>query len=198
MSFKVLERCMTNATVKSTRDRAALFILAHFSGENGICWPSTKTIAQRMCVHRSTAIDAIASLSKTGAVSVYKRKGRSNLFIVCAGLDESMIPAAAVECLARGGELQEYGERRTGHGKLSARTNNLTSSDRPDTPLSERADVPGRNVPTEVVGTFQHDLIGTEKDRSFDLPAPPFAISLPAQQVDDWSEYDSHLSLIHI
>lgn len=69
-------------------DLLCYMVLCRFANnETGECYPSYKTIAEKMRVGVSTAIKAIKSLESKGAIKIYSRKNEnggdtSNLYVI--------------------------------------------------------------------------------------------------------------------
>ncbi len=60
--------------------KAVLVSLADQSGDDGVCWPSIRSLMERTCLSESSVHRSIAWLHQHGFLSVQRRSGHSSVF----------------------------------------------------------------------------------------------------------------------
>jgi Mn-dependent DtxR family transcriptional regulator len=102
MSVKRTSACWDNETT-SGNDRLAMLALADHADDNGFCWPSIKTISEKIRCSERTTIRIIQRLEELGVVYIEHSIGRghSNRYIVTPGLTTEQIAATLVSRLGK-------------------------------------------------------------------------------------------------
>lgn len=80
MSTKVMSACWPVRTEPSRK--AVLISLADQANDEGICWPSVNTLAERTCLDCRTVQRAIQDLQSDGHLTVQMRSGRSTVYVL--------------------------------------------------------------------------------------------------------------------
>ena len=80
MSTRVMSACWPVKTEPSRK--AVLISLADQANDDGICWPSVGSIADRTCLDERTVQRAISDLQDEGHLTVQMRTGRSTVYRV--------------------------------------------------------------------------------------------------------------------
>ncbi len=70
-----------NYSEAKKRDRLVLIALANRANENGICWPSKKTIAQDCNTHPDSVKESITRLEELGEITADRKGGRGRTSI---------------------------------------------------------------------------------------------------------------------
>jgi hypothetical protein len=78
VSTKVMSACWLVRTEPSRK--AVLISLADQANDDGICWPSVGTVAERTCLDERTVQRAIQDLQEEGHLTVQMRSGRSTIY----------------------------------------------------------------------------------------------------------------------
>jgi len=78
VSTKVMSACWPVRTEPSRK--AVLISLADQANDDGICWPSVSTMAERTCLDERTVQRAIQDLQAEGHLTVQMRSGRSTIY----------------------------------------------------------------------------------------------------------------------
>jgi hypothetical protein len=58
--------------------KSVLMCLADIANEHAVAWPSLRLICQWTCFSRSTVIEALTQLQRSGLITILKNKGRNN------------------------------------------------------------------------------------------------------------------------
>jgi hypothetical protein len=80
MSTRVMSECWPVRTEPSRK--AVLIALADQANDEGVCWPSVGTVAERTCLAERTVQRAIQGLQEDGHLTVQIREGRSTVYHV--------------------------------------------------------------------------------------------------------------------
>lgn len=78
MSTRVMAECWPIKTEPSRK--AVLVSLADQANDDGVCWPSVGTIAERTCLDERTVQRAIQALQDEGHLTIQMRPGRSTVY----------------------------------------------------------------------------------------------------------------------
>ncbi len=93
MSTRIMSECWPLAM--SPTQKSVLISLADQANDQGVCWPSVGSIAERTCLSERAVRKAVGDLEKAQFISIHQRKGSSSYYTVT--------PARGAALLASGG-----------------------------------------------------------------------------------------------
>lgn len=75
-------------------DLLLLLALADAANDEGYCWPSVDTLAEKTRIHRSTVLRAAKRLENSGEIYIQHNRRHGNKYLVLVGLTEGQIEYA--------------------------------------------------------------------------------------------------------
>ena len=79
MSTHVMAQCWPIVGI-SPAQKAVLISLADQANDQGVCWPSVRTISVRTCLSERSVRRAIKELVDAGLIAVRERRGTSSVY----------------------------------------------------------------------------------------------------------------------
>ena len=77
MSIKVMSQVWAEGP-NSASERLLLLALADFADDNGVCWPSMETIAEKACMSERNARRVVRKLESEGYLETMPSSGRAS------------------------------------------------------------------------------------------------------------------------
>ncbi|WP_028605536.1 helix-turn-helix domain-containing protein [Ottowia thiooxydans] len=128
MSIAILNQCWPMKMPPTAK--SVLIALADQANDDGHCWPSIETIAERTCLHRATVIEALQWLELARAVDANRANGRKTTYRVTPGFFDATVPFKSRRSTSRAErqvEDQNQSGKPTGRAERPVGQNDLTS-----------------------------------------------------------------------
>lgn len=146
MSVRVMNEVWEQAMDLSGSRLLVMLALADWANDEGVCWPSVRTLAHKARIDRATAYRVLADLEAEGYIERSSRPGHSSLFRVHPVLEQGSHPATGASDLggshpATGGSQDATGGVASGH--TGGRTGATQNHQEPP------AEPPGNRAPSD-------------------------------------------------